>query len=203
MHVLVVLLVLEVSRVDKVSDPFCLVVVLFASSDLAAMPCLHVLSFLSPTVNLDIAVQKRVIHCHHTEFRITYGPINVAWATEEDSLRAVTFSRFAWSFYHHCHFSGDLLNSPLPLLLLVLAIDKANQYANTDASNDPENACCVPFNRTSMHIFVVIVGVRVAFSVMAAIIAIIVMMFVMMGFTLISVHSAPAPSLVVSVIIRR
>lgn len=105
LHVLIVLLVFEVSRVDIVGDPFCLVVVLFASSDLATMPCLHILSFLSPAVDFHIAVQKRVVHCHYTEFRIPYRSIDKARATEENRFGAVALSRFVRCLNQDSHFS--------------------------------------------------------------------------------------------------
>ena len=59
--ILVVILVLETSRVYKIFDPFGFIMVLFASTHLVAHLLFNILFSLSPTVHFDITMHYRVL----------------------------------------------------------------------------------------------------------------------------------------------
>ena len=59
--ILVVILVLETSRVYEIFDPFSFIMVLFATTHLIAHLLLNILFSLSPTVHFDISMHDRVL----------------------------------------------------------------------------------------------------------------------------------------------
>ena len=77
-NVLVVLLVLESARVDKLTDPRRLVVVFLAAAHLVTSSLLDILGSLRPAVRLNVAVQDWVLLRNNAELRVGDGAIYAA-----------------------------------------------------------------------------------------------------------------------------